>query len=100
MSFAIPIPLKVEHDHLHEHLRSAIAKGGDTGGAARRVAEVLHPHFVAEEQFALPPLGLLASLARSGGVKSWAVTTFLRLARPGCLHQEALHHQQATALAS
>jgi hypothetical protein len=67
MSFTIPEPLKIEHDHLHDDLRRAVAKGGRTGEAARIVAARLHPHFVAEEEFAMPPLGLLATLARSGG---------------------------------
>jgi len=33
---------------------------------AREVARALHPHFVQEEEFALPPLALLAELARGG----------------------------------
>lgn len=33
------------------------------GEAARNVATLLHPHFVKEEEYALPPLGLLAALA-------------------------------------
>ena len=67
MSFMIPQPLKAEHDHLHEGLRAAIAVGGSTGEAARVVAERLHPHFLSEEEYALPPLGLLAALSRSEG---------------------------------
>jgi hypothetical protein len=31
--------------------------------AAKAVAALLHPHFASEEEFALPPLGLLAGLA-------------------------------------
>ncbi|MCE6966985.1 hemerythrin domain-containing protein [Cereibacter sphaeroides] len=69
MSFAIPEPLKVEHARLHEKLEAAIAKGGRTGERACLVAERIHPHFVAEEEFAMPPLGLLAILARGNGNK-------------------------------
>jgi hypothetical protein len=65
MSFNIPKPLKIEHDHLHDDLRRAVAKGGRTGEAARVVGARLHPHFVAEEEFAMPPLGLLSSLAQT-----------------------------------
>lgn len=61
---AIPKPLKLEHDALHERLVDAIGAGGRTGEAARAVAAVLHPHFVKEERFALPPLGLLPAVAR------------------------------------
>lgn len=67
MGFVIPQSLKVEHDHLHEALRTAIALGGSTGEAARVVAERLHPHFLSEEEYALPPLGLLATLSGSEG---------------------------------
>ena len=64
MDLRIPQPLKAEHDELHEELKRATAAGGHTGEAARQVARLLHPHFVKEEEFALPPLGLLERLAR------------------------------------
>ena len=37
---------------------------GKVGEAARNVATLLHPHFVKEEEYALPPLGLLAAVAQ------------------------------------
>lgn len=61
---AIPAPMKAEHDGIHQRLVRATAAPGRTGDAARALAKVLHPHFVREEQIALPPLGLLAPLAR------------------------------------
>ena len=64
MSFEIPQSLKIEHEELHSTLVRATKAPGATGEAARAVAAVLHPHFVKEEQFALPPLGLLGPLAR------------------------------------
>jgi len=64
MEFPIPEPLKVEHAELHAELVEATKAGGRVGEAAREVAKRLHPHFVREEEFALPPLGLLASLAK------------------------------------
>ena len=60
----IPRPLKLEHEELHAELASATKAGGQVGEAAKTVAKVLHEHFMKEEEFALPPLGLLASLAR------------------------------------
>ena len=62
MKFEIPKPMKIEHDELHAELVKATKAGGRTGDAARAVASVLHPHFVKEEEYALPPLGLLAKL--------------------------------------
>lgn len=59
----IPQSLKLEHEELHAELVEATKAGGKTAEAARAVAKVLHPHFVKEEEIALPPTGLLASLA-------------------------------------
>jgi Hemerythrin HHE cation binding domain len=64
MKFEIPQPMKLEHDELHEALVGATKAGGQTGEAAKAVAKVLHPHFVKEEEYALPPLGLLPALAQ------------------------------------
>ena len=63
MEFQIPPSLKSEHEELHAELVKAIQTGGEIGKAAQSVAEVLHPHFVKEEEYALPPLGLLRFLA-------------------------------------
>jgi hypothetical protein len=60
----IPVPLKLEHEELHAQLLAATKAGGQVGEAAKAVAQVLHEHFVKEEEFALPPLGLLSALAR------------------------------------
>jgi Hemerythrin HHE cation binding domain len=63
MNLEIPRPLKAEHDELHGELVEATKAGGRTGDAAKAVAELLHPHFVKEEEYALPPLGLLVALS-------------------------------------
>jgi len=66
MDFKIPEPLKVEHEELHAELVALTKSPGKVGEAARNVATLLHPHFVKEEEYALPPLGLLATIARQG----------------------------------
>ncbi len=63
MEFKIPQPLKEEHEELHSDLVKATKAGGKIGDAAKAVAGVLHPHFMKEEEYALPPLGLLIVLA-------------------------------------
>ena len=63
MILKTPQSLKAEHDQLHAQLAQAIGAGGATGEAAARVAKALHPHFLKEEEYALPPLGLLPALA-------------------------------------
>lgn len=64
MEFKIPSPLKSEHEELHAELTHATTMGGKIGDAAKTVARLLHPHFIKEEEYALPPLGLLSVLAQ------------------------------------
>lgn len=59
----IPKSVQAEHEAIHSALVEATKAPGRVGSAAKELAEVLHPHFVREEQIALPPLGLLAPLA-------------------------------------
>ena len=63
MILKTPQSLKAEHDELHAQLAQAKDAGGATGEAAAKVAKALHPHFLKEEEYALPPLGLLPALA-------------------------------------
>lgn len=60
----IPSALQAEHQAIHEELVRATEAPGEVGVTARELAAVLHAHFVREEEIALPPLGLLAALAR------------------------------------
>ena len=64
MTPKIPESLKLEHEELHADLARATKAGGKTGKAAKAVAKVLHEHFIKEEEIALPPIGLLAALAK------------------------------------
>jgi hypothetical protein len=64
MEFKIPKILKTEHEELHAELAKSRNAGGRTGEAAAEVAKLMHPHFVKEEEYALPPLGLLAALSQ------------------------------------
>jgi hypothetical protein len=63
MDFEIPKSIKLEHEELHEDLEEATMESGSVGDAAKAVQEVLQPHFLKEEEFALPPLGLLSKLS-------------------------------------
>ena len=64
MALTSPPSLKHEHTELHSELVAATKAGGKTGPAAQAVAHALHPHFVKEEEYAMPPLGLLTLLAK------------------------------------
>jgi len=63
MKFEIPRAMKLEHEELHGMLRKATKEPGELGEAAISVAKLMHPHFIKEEEYALPPLGLLRSLS-------------------------------------
>jgi hypothetical protein len=67
MNLKTPQSLKTEHEELHAELEKAKKSGGATGEAAGGVDCALQPHFQREEEYALPPLGLLPVLA-SGNV--------------------------------
>ena len=106
MNFTIPTPLQQVHEALHDELRRATEAGGEVGDSARALARLMHPHFVKEDQFALPPLGLLPALAR-GAVSAemagvLALTDRLEAELPEMLKEhasivEALQRLQAAA---
>jgi hypothetical protein len=64
VDFQIPVSLKAEHEELHSELVRATKAGGRTGETAKSVAKLMHPHFLKEEEYALPPLGLLGPLSK------------------------------------
>ncbi len=90
-SFAIPAALQAEHEELHRDLAAITKLPGKTGTAAQRVAKLLHAHFTSEEEFALPPLGLLVPLARGpvspNMAKITAVTDRLKAEMPRMLEE-------------
>lgn len=99
MKLEIPKPLQVEHEELHAKLVKATKEPGAVGEAAREVARLLHPHFVREEEFALPPIALLADIALRGVTPQMAevlpLTRRLRAELPAML---AEHERIVAAL--
>jgi hypothetical protein len=95
----IPQPLKSEHEELHAQLVQATKAGGRTAEAAKTVAKVLHGEFVKEEEFALPPIGLLSDLARGKVERKMrsvlSMTDRLRAELPEMLRE---HNADVTAL--
>ena len=75
-----PSSIRTEHEHLHHQLEAAVAAGGRTGARAKDVAKVLHPHFEAEDAYAMPPLGLLGALAQGKTVSAEQARVAVRMA--------------------
>ncbi len=63
MDIKIPKALLEGHHELGATLDEAQMEGGKVGREAGNLIAVMKPHEMREEQFALPPLGLLPSLA-------------------------------------
>lgn len=71
----IPESIRREHEAIHSGLVAATRAPGRVGTAAKALADVLHPHFVREEEIALPPLGLLAPLAAGEALPKETLST-------------------------
>ena len=99
MRYEIPLPLRQEHEQLHAELRRVTQAEGEVGEAARHLAQLMHPHFVKEDEIALPPLGLLGTLAAGrfdpGMAGVLPLTDRLRAELPAML---AEHHTIVAAL--
>jgi hypothetical protein len=91
----IPKSIQLEHSAIHAALVEATRAPGRIGSAAQALADVLHPHFVREEQIALAPLGLLAPLAAGEGLPASVLsevrvlTEALRAELPRMLEEHA-----------
>jgi Hemerythrin HHE cation binding domain len=91
MELKIPSSLKLEHEALHEMLRTAMREPGELGDVAKALGKLMHLHFVKEQKYALPPLGLLGALAngelRADMSNVLAMTERLRVEMPGMLRE-------------
>ena len=97
MMLQTPQSLKAEHDELHAQLAQARDSGGATGKAAAEVAKVLHPHFLKEEEYALPPLGLLPALAEGGTLSEMEAAVAMAHRLKADLSYMLLEHKEIVA---
>lgn len=58
-----PKLIKSGHENLCSELEALIASDGNIGERAEILKNVMYPHFEKEEEYALPPLGLLLALS-------------------------------------
>ncbi len=67
-----PLSLRREHEELHADLARASQVPGRIGEAARALARIMHPHFLREDEYAMPPLSLLPRLVKGPVTKDMA----------------------------
>lgn len=61
---AVPLVLKSEHDQFLERISRIASLQDSTGRVAKKLLELMNYHFKEEEDYVLPPLGLLPALAK------------------------------------
>ncbi|HEX6616629.1 MAG TPA: hemerythrin domain-containing protein [Gemmatimonadales bacterium] len=98
----VPASIEAEHREIQAALEAATREPGRVGAAARALAKVLDPHFVREEQIALPPLGLLGPLAAgerpAGMATALAMSDSLRHELPRMLEEHGQIRRAVAAL--
>lgn len=97
MELKTPQSLKLEHEELHAQLARATKASGATGEAAKTVAKALHPHFLKEEEYALPPLGLLPILAEGKSLPEIDVAVEMTDRLKADLNHMLLEHKEIVA---
>jgi hypothetical protein len=97
MQYQIPSSMLTEHKELHTTLAEIIKLSGKTGAAAEAVAKLLHPHFIKEEEYALPVLGLLPLLARGAVTPDMQAAIALTDKLKNSLPEMLKEHQQVVA---
>lgn len=96
----IPSSVEAEHQQLHRELDAVLRLGGQTARAAADVEKLLAPHFVKEEQIALPPLGALQALSKGEDVADApAMITLTEKLKSGLPQMLQEHEQIKLALA-
>ncbi len=63
MELETPISLQKEHEDLHSQIAKIRKLGGKTSQALERLVEVMHHHFIYEEEKSFPVLALIKDLA-------------------------------------
>lgn len=58
----IPRSIREEHEEIRHALDEAGRAAGEVGEKARALAALMEPHFIKEEELALPPLAILPAL--------------------------------------
>jgi iron-sulfur cluster repair protein YtfE (RIC family) len=102
--FPIPEAIRAEHAEIHNQLVAATKIPDLVGEAARRLTAVLDPHFLREEQIALPPLALLAPLSRGEFTPEMrdilVMTDALRAELPRMLEEHKAIHAAAARMST
>jgi hypothetical protein len=64
VAFQVPQSIRLQHDQIINRLAHLAKRGDKEAAAAQRALTFLKEHYAKEEQFVLPPLGLLPRIAK------------------------------------
>jgi hypothetical protein len=95
-----PNSVQLQHRQIVGRLASYAQQSGPIGTAAQKAADFLKAHYAKEEQFVLPPLGLLPALLKNGGASKADMERALEMAQSTKAAMDELYadHVQITAL--
>lgn len=84
MKLKTPKSLKNGHENLCSELKDIITIGGNIGEQAKLLDTRMYAHFQKEEEYALPPLGLLLSLSEG----RWEIDSDAAIRMSDMLHSK------------
>lgn len=91
----IPPSIREEHESLRRALAQATREPAKVGEAAWALAALMEPHFVKEEELALPPLGVLPTVAAGETIPDSARIMSLATRLEAELGEHILHHARS-----
>ena len=99
-ALAVPRSVQLQHEQIVRRLESIAQRGGPTSASASKAAEFLKGHYAKEEEFALPPLGLLSTLLNSPNPADLQRAVVMAERTKAALPELMLEHVQINAMMS
>jgi hypothetical protein len=94
----VPQSIRVQHEQIISRLASLAKRRGSVGAAAQKALVVLKVHYAKEEEFVLPPLGLLPRISRGDISKDMEPAIAMADRTKAALSEFQNDHSQLTSL--
>jgi hypothetical protein len=93
-----PRSVQLQHEQIVGRLESVAKRGGPAGVAAAKAAAFLKAHYAKEEEFVLPPLGLLSTILKNPNPADLSRALAMAERTKAALNELLDDHVQITAL--